>query len=336
MCWPNVRDPTNKHRAAFRKCLRLTYCPNAPATSRSCDYQLHFKMGTWYVVHRHIEFEAYRAKKCLYYRSELGLHPALPTSLRGFYDIQADTVSAPPLKSNPISPNFSAAGTLWTRRPRLLLRQWMPRSRRIVHKDEIHGLTALHLTIVSDAAVHVAAQKGAINWHIVDDDGRICSASMPLEVHRDSYSYRHELHGIYEGLVDTLSSHPEVESVTCHCDNEAGIDKINHQVVSPGELLGPDMDIVWPSNGWSAVHRVRSLSSTSKGMWTENALAHNGLGLRQFKLPVMKQPKLVLKWDSPLTLSVPSLERGVCYECKTDGSPKKLRLPYLLFPHLRS
>jgi hypothetical protein len=163
MHWPNVRDPTDKHRAAFRKCLRLTYCPNAPATTRSQDYQLRFKLGKWYAVRRHIEYDAYRAKSCLYYQSEMGLHQALPTALRGFYAIQAETVAGPPLKSNPITPNFSSAGTLWTRRPRQLLRQWQPRPIRIIRKDDLAGLRVVHLTIVSDAAVHVSLQKGAIN-----------------------------------------------------------------------------------------------------------------------------------------------------------------------------
>jgi hypothetical protein len=35
-----------------------------------------------------------------------------------------------------------------------------------------------------------------------------------------------------------------VELITCHCDNEAGIDKINRPIASPGECLGADMDIV--------------------------------------------------------------------------------------------
>jgi hypothetical protein len=84
MHWPNVREPTSKHRAAFRKCLRLTLCPNAPATTRTRDYQLSFRLQKWYPVCRHIQFEAYRTKEAILIRSEMGLHWAL--YLRGGQD----------------------------------------------------------------------------------------------------------------------------------------------------------------------------------------------------------------------------------------------------------
>jgi hypothetical protein len=227
MHWPNVREPTSKHRAAFRKCLRLMLCPNALATTRTQDYQLSFRLKTWYPVRRHIQFEAYRTKEAILIRSEMGLHWALPNRADGFYHIQPEvTEEAPPLKSHPISPNYSSATSLWTRKRRSLIRQWRPPTQKLVQRDELVGRLVHSVTLVSDAAVHVAASKGAINWHIVDIDHRVRSVSKPLEVHNDSYSYRHELHGIYEGLVDTLDTHPEVEVIECHCDNEAGVLKV--------------------------------------------------------------------------------------------------------------
>jgi hypothetical protein len=48
--WPNVREPTNKHRAAFRKCLRLEFCSNAPQSCMTVDYQLDYPLGKWYPV----------------------------------------------------------------------------------------------------------------------------------------------------------------------------------------------------------------------------------------------------------------------------------------------
>lgn len=77
-------------------------------------------------------------------------------------------------------------------------------SQKLVQRDELKGHQIRSVILVSDAAVHVEAGKGAINCHIVDNDRRIRrSVSKPLEVHNDSYSYRRELHEIYEGLVDT-------------------------------------------------------------------------------------------------------------------------------------
>jgi hypothetical protein len=120
--------------------------------------------------------------------------------------------------------------------------------------------------VVSDAAVHVEAEKGAINWHIVDSEGRIRSVSKPLEVHNDSYSYRHELHGIYEGLVDTLETHPEVEVIECHCDNEAGgVLKVQQPELYPGEMIAADMDIVLAIRGVIARARTQIILKHVKG-----------------------------------------------------------------------
>jgi hypothetical protein len=32
--WPNTIEPTDKHRAAFRRCLRFTFCPDADPITR--------------------------------------------------------------------------------------------------------------------------------------------------------------------------------------------------------------------------------------------------------------------------------------------------------------
>jgi hypothetical protein len=67
---------------------------------------------------------------------------------------------------------------------------------------------------------------------------------IPIEVEQTSYSYRHELIGIYEGLFEILTNRKRIRRVTCHCDNEAGIEKIMKPIYSPAELMAPDMDVV--------------------------------------------------------------------------------------------
>ena len=56
--WPNTVHPTERHQAAFRKCLQMTLCPSVSPQSRS-DYELQTKLGKWYPHQRNIEYRAY-------------------------------------------------------------------------------------------------------------------------------------------------------------------------------------------------------------------------------------------------------------------------------------
>jgi hypothetical protein len=100
-----------------------------------------------------------------------------------------------------------------------------------------------HVDLVSDAAVHVEKEKGAITWHAVTKDKKRLSMDVPIEVDHNSYSYRHKLIGIYEGLSEILENRKRIRSVTCHCDNEAGIGRIQKPIYSPAEMTAPDMDV---------------------------------------------------------------------------------------------
>jgi hypothetical protein len=172
--WPNTVEPTDRHRAAFRKCLRLTYCSTANPYSRHDDYELDQPLGKWYAVRRHIQFEAYRTKEMVLFRDEGGLHPCKEREGQaGFFDVQAKVMPHPPLKSNPIEPNMVSPGVLWTRKPRRLVK---PRS--LVGIPEITGdgipgnVEADTLNVMSDAAVHVENAAGAAAWQIRLEDGR--------------------------------------------------------------------------------------------------------------------------------------------------------------------
>jgi hypothetical protein len=69
-------------------------------------------------------------------------------------------------------------------------------------------------------------EKGAITWHAVTPDDKRLSMDIPIAVPRSSYSYRHELLRIYEGLFGLLRGRKQIKKIVCHCDNEAGIEKI--------------------------------------------------------------------------------------------------------------
>ena len=90
--WPNTVHPTNKHREAFRKCLRLCYCPNANKYTRTENYTLQQPLGKWYPAPRQIQFPAYRSKTYVYYRDEMGLH-CCREERPGFFPVPLEIVA---------------------------------------------------------------------------------------------------------------------------------------------------------------------------------------------------------------------------------------------------
>jgi hypothetical protein len=243
LTWPNVRDPTNKHRAAFRKCLRMEFCSNAPQSCMTVDYQLDYSLGKWYPVQRYIQYEAYRSKSHVYLRDEMGLHRCSQTG-PGYYAAGATVIDRPPLKSNPIEPNYAASGVIWTHKPRQLIRPRDPKVPRVIESDDIPSNYDGELDVISDAAVHVDKCKLAVSWRIVTPGDIRRVVSMPLEAYKNTYSYRQESVGIYQGLNDALDKFPNASTVRYHCDNKAGINKINKSAQSPSELMTSDMDII--------------------------------------------------------------------------------------------
>jgi hypothetical protein len=241
--WPNTIEPTDKHRAAFRRCLRLTFCPHADPLTRVKNYPLYQPLGKWYPVPRMIEFPAYRSLNAVYYRDEIGLHKCTERS-GGFFDVPLECVRQPPLKSNPIEPNMSGPTTLWTRKSRVLIRPYVAQKQRIITRDDLPSGTIEHIDLVSDAAVYPSQGKGAVTWHAVTKDNRRRSMDIPIEVQYNSYSYRHELIGVYEGLYDMTVRPGQIKRIDCHCDNKAGIDKIKLPVLNPGAMAAADMDVV--------------------------------------------------------------------------------------------
>ena len=241
--WPNTVQPTNKHREAFRKCLRLCYCPNANKYTRTENYALQQPLGKWYPAPRQIQFLAYRSKKYVYYRDEMGLH-CCKEERPGFFPVPLETVARQPIASHPIEPNMSSQSVFWTRRPRRLIIPYTAKQVRFVTRNDLPEGPIERIDVVSDASVHTEKEKGAITWQAVTEDDRRLSMDIPIEVPRHSYSYRHELMGIYEGLSGLLQRRKDIKKITCHCDNEAGIEKVKSTVRNPGAMTAADMDVV--------------------------------------------------------------------------------------------
>ena len=190
-----------------------------------------------------IQYTAYLSKDKVYYRDELGLHECSEKG-NGFYPVPMETVEEPPVKSHPIPPNMSDSSTFWTRRRRKLILPFKLKQVRIITRDDLPNDLIDHIDLVSDAAVHVEKEKGAICWHAVTSDNRRLSFNIPIEVSSHSYSYRHELIGIYEGLSEMTSRRRRVKRISCHCDNEAGIDQIKRPIYSPSATTSSDMDVI--------------------------------------------------------------------------------------------
>ena len=236
-------EPTDRHRASFRKCLRLTFCPHASPHSCS-DYQLLQPLGKWFPVKRHIQHKCYRSRDHIYLRDEFGIHKCPERGTTGFFIIPEEIVTDIPLNSHPIEPNYASQTTLWTRKRRQLIRRRQPPSTISVIRDDMPLNQSTPIDLVSDAAVHVERQKGAVCWHAVNEfDQRLCGTK-PVPVSDKSYSYRHELVGIYDGLNFTHSNRPLINEYKCHCDNEAGIQKLILPFKAPGELMRPDADVI--------------------------------------------------------------------------------------------
>lgn len=139
---------------------------------------------------------------------------------------------------------WTEQSVFWTRRQQRLILPFTVKKLRFATRDNLPRGTIAQIDLVSDASVHLEKEKGAITWHAVTSDNRRLSMDIPIEVPRNSYSYRHELVGIYVGLSELVDCPQQIKKRTCHCDNEAGIEKIKHPVRNPGAMTAADMDII--------------------------------------------------------------------------------------------
>jgi hypothetical protein len=244
--WPNTVEPTNAHQVAFRKCLRAVFCTNTSPRGRVTDYNLDLKLGKWHPVRRNIKFDAYRSKSTVYVRDEEGLRKGIPREHQnGFYDLTGEIVQHPPLKSNPIAPNYSSPGTVWTRRGRILVRPRKSQLEPEIFSDQIKPEGTMDkLDLVSDASVFVENCKAAVAFQVRNEDDDRFFASIPMEAYPGTYSYREELRGLFYRLQTTLRRFPNCKELTCHCDCESGIKKIRLPIEYPGQLMAPEMDAV--------------------------------------------------------------------------------------------
>eukprot|EP00956_Cyclotella_meneghiniana_P036605 scaffold127839_cov54-Cyclotella_meneghiniana.AAC.4 len=167
----------------------------------------------------------------VYYRDELGLHKCVPNG-QYKYQIPEETVQDVSLKSHPIPVNLMGPNVFWTKRQRRMARRTRRRQQKKI--EETLPTDTKSIDLISDAAVHVEQEKGALCWRAVDEDERIFSQRFPVEVQRDRYSYRQELIGMFHALKTVIIRFPQLEQIKCHCDNKAGIEKMKQSTFGPG------------------------------------------------------------------------------------------------------
>jgi hypothetical protein len=89
----------------------------------------------------------------------------------------------------------------------------MLKKKRILTRDDLPSGDIEHIDLVSDAAVYASQGKGAITWHAVTKDDRRRCMDIPIEVPHNSYSYCHELIGVYEGFSDMATRSGRIKRI---------------------------------------------------------------------------------------------------------------------------
>ena len=113
----------------------------------------------------------------MYYRDEFGLHPGIPTEMKGYYKIDFNVT----LNTHPVEPNFADRGLMWTHKPQAMVRK--------KEQSPIMHFTCNDLTpdeegpvdIISDASVHVQQKEGAVTWCAVNESDQVQSVDHPLK-----------------------------------------------------------------------------------------------------------------------------------------------------------
>lgn len=75
---------------------------------------------------------------------------------------------------------------------------------------------------------------------------------------------------MYDRIRFTRQQRPQIEVYTCHCDNKAGIDKLNTPLKTPGEQMAPDMDIIMAIKSFIMKHSITADFKHFKGHADKN------------------------------------------------------------------
>ena len=240
--WPNQPTPSQSHWAAFRKCIRATFCCDASAWQRHGEYHLTQPLGAWVVAHRHVQHPFYITHNAIIMRSDNKLFHCSPTYMRGHYR-KGPQIPDIPTPSHPTDAQQMAQGA-WTHR-RLSIH--VPLSTdfgtHIIIHDTFHQ-TSAPVNVVSDASVHTRLKKAAVAWLISGTPDNQRQAVIRKTAFEDSTSYRLELEGMYDSLTDAQQHLPDPTTIKMHCDCESGIKKLGTTIRKPRDVMAAEMDMI--------------------------------------------------------------------------------------------
>ena len=87
MRWPDLPQPTPGHVAAFRRCLRHTFCTTTSPWQRAGQYNLDDRLGAWFIRPRLCLFNCYVSPQTIHWRDEFGTYLCVPSGTANFYTI---------------------------------------------------------------------------------------------------------------------------------------------------------------------------------------------------------------------------------------------------------
>ena len=247
MTWPDLPQPTKKHWAAFRKCLRHTCCTKV-SPYRQGFYLLDEPLGQWFVRPRTSLHECYTSREGIFWRDDVGCYRCKASATTNFYTVDYDDPSEPPEESHPISARYMTEGRLWIWKQFHPYEFAEPADHDEVLADEFDETPIQLLNIVSDASVHVAAGKVAGAWHILEEHNKKRRVARSLEHQRHAHSYRHELETFYHALKDAEDRLIHPHNIIQRMDNEGGLISLAKPIRAPRDTMRTDMDLVMAYN----------------------------------------------------------------------------------------
>ena len=252
--WPFQPLPPNTFWITFRRCIRQSFCANCSPHSRaSHSMDLDSPLGQWFPVPRNTWFPAYRTKESILWRryNDSRLFVMKKLGIPGFYKLTDETQGVP-MESHPIRIQQSGE-EVWTHKPlRITARQEDRTQAGTVLMDTIRDTTQDIITLGSDGSVRLQDGLAACAWILHHTESQQVRACYLLEKMTSLSSYRSELEGMYRGLQQIQLSRLNPLVVHQWCDNKAAVNKSNEQLLCPGDMIAPDVDILM------AIHSIRT------------------------------------------------------------------------------
>ena len=260
--WPFQPCPPPSFWAAFRWCLRQTFCTKvSPHQPIHYSMQLTTPLGAWHNVPRHTWFPVYRNATTVYRRVDTGPQIMVMKQSRtsGFFHDDFE-IHQLPMDCHPISSiQWEHEQAIWTRHP--YNSSGLPVAPTALPPGHLthNNITHQHfeeITLGSDGSLHRDDKVMTCAW-LLDCGGTFATACYNITGTSSLSSYRSELEGMYRGLCTVQQMGLSTPLLRQWSDNQAAVDDSNTTLGTPADMLKPDADIIM------AIHHVRAQLSTT-------------------------------------------------------------------------